>query len=83
MSAEPREVRDARRKATEAADLARSIEALPRHAGQSVRWPHNGVVWTRAGDDDWRPDSDPERRYPSAHIASIWWEPIDAQDGAR
>jgi len=71
----PRELHDARRRAAHATALLASIEALPRRVGQSVRW-RNGVIWTRAGDDDWRPDSDPKWRYPSDHVASFWWVPV-------
>ena len=69
------ELRNARRKAQEAADLARWIENLPRRKGQQVQWV-NGVVWTRAGDDDWRPETMPDQSYPSAHVAQFWWEPV-------
>lgn len=73
--ANPRELRNARRKAKEAAESLRHIESLPRRAGQSVRWS-NGVVWTRAGDDDWRANTMPEQSYSSAHVASGAWVPV-------
>lgn len=70
----PRELRLARRKAGEAMAILASVEALPRRVGAQVRWLSNGLVWTRAGDNDWRTDSDPTRPFPTAHIASIPWE---------
>lgn len=77
-----KELREARRRADEAAWLLARIEGLPRRVGQSVRWG-NGVVWTRVGDDDWRPDGEPARRYPSAHVAQFAWEPVKPEAGAR
>jgi len=72
-----RELRNARRKAAEAADLLERIERLPRRVGQKVRWS-NGVVWTREGDDAWRAEAVQtdgtlwvdDVTYPSAHVAS-------------
>ena len=71
----PKELRDARRKADEAAMMLVRIEELPRRVGQSVRW-RNGIVWTRAGDDDWRFDAQPDLSYPSAHVAQFAWEVV-------
>lgn len=71
----PKELRDARRKADEAATMLVRIEKLPRRVGQSVRWG-NGVVWTRAGDDDWSPEGEPGWHYPSAHVAEFAWEVV-------
>lgn len=72
--ANPRELRNARRKHEEARDSYRAIKRLPRRIGQQVVWS-NGVVWTRTGDDQWQPDSEPSWRYPSAHVASLPWQP--------
>lgn len=77
-----KELLNARRKAQDAVDMARWIEELPRRVGQSVRWS-NGVVWTRAGDDDWRPHTSPEESYPSAHVAQYWWEPVPGKGRTR
>jgi hypothetical protein len=48
-----------------------AILDLPTENGGSVRWPHNGVVWTRVGEDDWLPpgEDDIRRAAPSAHVA--------------
>lgn len=83
----PRELRKARKAANEAAASLEAIEALPRRIGSKVRW-RNGVIWQRAGDDDWRPVAhlvgdveeptdlvNREIRYTSAHVASTgFWE---------
>lgn len=64
-----KELRDARRKAVEAARIADEIAALPRRVGQQVIWS-NGVIWTRVGDDQWQSQFDEmdEPLYPSVHI---------------
>ena len=49
-----RELRKARHRAEEAAAELAAIEALPRRRGSRVIW-HNGVEWTREGDDAWPP----------------------------
>src|SRR5690606_39748459 len=58
--ANPKELKRARRKAEDARWEAWAVERLPRRVGQTVRWS-NGVIWTRAGDDDWRPNTFPDR----------------------
>jgi hypothetical protein len=68
-----KELAHARRKASEALEALSQIEALPRRRGSRIRWP-NGTIWTRVGDDDWRPENIPEIPYPSAHVASLRWE---------
>lgn len=78
----PRELREVRRNADQALRTMREVEALPRRVGQRVRWS-NGVIWIRAGDNDWRADGIPERSYSSAHVASGNWKPIATRDGAR
>lgn len=60
--------------AEDAMAILASVEALPRRIGAQVRWRNNGAVWTRAGDDDWRPDTAPGTRYPTEHVASAPWE---------
>ena len=82
MSGNPKELRNARRKANEAAAELEAIEALPRRKGSRVRW-RNGVIWQRFGDDEWRPIAhivgeavepvaeDMQHRYPSAHVAQF------------
>lgn len=72
------ELRDARRRTAEAARLLGQIESLPRRKGERVAWK-NGVIWTRAGDDDWRPMVRPDWHYSSAHVASFDWVRVDAQ----
>lgn len=74
--ANPVELHNARRKADDAAEMLYRIRQLPQQVGDSVRWPHNGVVWNRAGDDDWRTDSMPDHPYPSEHIARLAWEVV-------
>lgn len=74
-----KELREARRKADRAAWMLARIEDLPRRVGQSVRW-RNGVVWTRAGDDDWRTASYPDEPFPSAHVARFHYEPTLTPD---
>ena len=70
-----RELRAARRRAEEAAAELAAIEALPRRRGSRVIW-HNGVEWTREGDNAWRPtpthhDADyAPPLYSSTHVAS-------------
>lgn len=81
-----RELRLARKKAQEAADELAAIEALPRRRGSTVTWS-NGIVWTREGDDAWRPhdDADPDYEgplYPSAHVAAPLWALIVETSGA-
>jgi hypothetical protein len=86
MSGNPRELREARRVANEAAAILEGILALPRRKGSRVIW-RNGVIWERRGDDDWRPvahtvgdeivptPEDQQTRYRSAHIASFgFWD---------
>lgn len=75
-----KEIRDARRKAAEAASQLEGILSLPRRVGQTVDWP-NRVRWVRIGDDAWEArheDAGYERHpeydlyfgvYPSAHVA--------------
>lgn len=82
MSGNPKELRNARRAATEAAAMLEAIEALPRRKGSRVRW-RNGVIWQRFGDDEWRPvahtigdtvedvPEDQQHAYPSAHVAQF------------
>ena len=77
--ANSKELRKARANAKNAATMLARIEALPRRIGQSVRW-RNGVIWTRAGDDDWRPGDGPDMPYPSAHVARFWWEPVKPEE---
>lgn len=70
----PKELRNARRRADEAALMLVRIEKLPRRVGQSVRWK-NDVVWTRIGDDAWHPEGGPDAWiYPSAHVATFDFE---------
>lgn len=68
-----KELLTARRKAAEAAAELAGIESLPRRRGQRVRWS-NGVIWTREGDDQWRPTSSAgyigDMLYSSAHVAA-------------
>lgn len=88
MAGNPRELRNARRKANEADAELEAILALPRRRGSRVRW-RNGVIWERYGDDDWRPvehmnakgerePTEPEllaTPYSSAHVSSFgFWE---------
>lgn len=68
MTGNPKEKRDARAAARAADRSERRILSLPQQVGGTVRWP-NGVLWTRAGDDDWRSDGTPHQPYPSAHVA--------------
>ncbi len=88
-----RELRNARRKADEAAASLEAIEALPRRRGQHVRWS-NGVIWERAGADDWRPvahtiggvveltsSEERERRFTSEHVAGFAFWPVTAEGG--
>lgn len=77
-----KELRDARRRAKGALSMLASIEGLPRHVGQAVRW-RNGVVWTRVGDDVWFPNGDRTWHYPSAHVAQFAWERVTPGDGSR
>lgn len=73
-----RELAKARRLVKNAQQSLAEIERLPRRIGQQVIWS-NGVVWTRIGDDQWRPWSEgqtPEMTVPiyrSAHVASGVW----------
>lgn len=68
----------ARRRVEDAQRSLADIERLPRRVGQQVIWT-NGVVWTRVGDDRWRPwsehqpDDMPDLLYPSEHVASGHW----------
>ena len=70
-----KELRDARRRRDEAQQSLDAIRALPRHRGAQVVWS-NGVVWTREGDDAWRPSTTGDvgdwvpSLHPSAHVAS-------------
>lgn len=69
-----RELRAARKRAADAAAELAAIEALPRRVGSTATWS-NGVVWTREGDDAWRPSTTGDvgdwvpELYPSAHVA--------------
>lgn len=69
------ELKDARRRFEVAARELADVEELPRRKGSRVQWD-NGVVWTRAGDDDWRPDTDPATRYSSVHVGGFPWAPV-------
>lgn len=74
-----KELRYYRRRAEEAAALAASVRALPRHVGDRVVWP-NGVVWERVGDDRWSALGDGHSRehpYSSGHVASFAWTPYE------
>jgi len=57
-----------------ATENLRRILLLPADIGARVRWPHNGVVWTRTGEDAWEPDNGGKPSagdsYSTAHIAS-------------
>lgn len=73
-----RELAHARRRVEDAQRTLADIERLPRRIGQQVIWSNN-VVWTRVGDDQWRPWSEnqpadmPDTLYSSAHVASGVW----------
>ena len=71
-----KELHKARRHVELSIRLLERTAALPAEIGQSVRWS-NGVIWTRAGDDDWRSDGFPDEPCPSEHIASLSWEPVE------
>jgi len=81
--ANPNELRKARNAANRAVATLRWIEDLPRRKGESVQW-RNGVIWTRAGDDDWRAHTSPDVPTPSSHVAMYQWElaNVFAQEGA-
>ena len=71
--ANPRELRNARRRAKEAAEALRLIRALPRYVNEAVRWS-NGVIWVRSGDDAWWTEGD-GHTYDSEHVATVCaWE---------
>lgn len=95
MSGNPKELRHARKAANEAAAMLEAIEALPRRRGSRVRW-QNGVIWERAGDDQWiahhsdgTNSTDDNYRgngtglYPSAHVASFGFWPIAREEAQR
>lgn len=68
-----REIDDAVARVTTASTSLLAIAQLPQGIGVTVVWPHNGVIWTRAGDDDWRASEFPDEPTQSAHIASCKW----------
>lgn len=72
----PGDIKAAEQKLAEATLALEQITALPREIGSRVRWS-NGVVWTRAGDNDWR-SGYLEIPYRSAHIASSPWTLVES-----
>jgi hypothetical protein len=80
--ANPRELRNARRRAKEAAEALRLIRALPRSVGEAVRW-RNGVIWVRSGDDAWWSEG-VDRAFDSEHVATVApWEHYRRGEGCQ
>jgi hypothetical protein len=55
------------------------VSLLPPQVGGRIQWPHNGCLWERFGEDDWRSVDDSGKPntfegYPSSHVAGFDWE---------
>lgn len=47
------------------------VALLPHENGSRVKWPHNGVIWTRVGEDEWVSDTGSQHPgAPSSHVVS-------------
>jgi hypothetical protein len=61
-----------------AAEILVGVSALPIERGARVRWPHNGIVWTRVSGYAWAAEDETGNRSavdaPSAHVASLPFE---------
>ena len=75
------ELSRARARLIEAAEELANIAALPRAVGSRIEW-ENGVVWTRAGDDDWRAGGI-SMGYSSGHVGSLPWTSLSASEADR